>query len=36
VLEADPRADVDQGQVVVEDLFLKRGDEDKPRGEGAA
>jgi hypothetical protein len=36
VLEADPRADVDQGQVVVEDLFLERDDDDEPGGEGTA
>jgi len=36
VLQADPRADVDQRQVVVEDLFLERDDDDKPGGEGAA
>src|SRR3979409_1528044 len=35
VLEADPCADIDQRQVVVEDVLLKRDGDDQPRS-GAA
>ncbi len=33
VLEGDPNADVDQGQVVVEDVAMERRDDDEPAGE---
>jgi len=34
VLETDPRADVDEGQVVVEDVGPQRDDNDEPAREG--